>query len=179
MEETDQDRQKMIKAQEWKEREAKKQLERIPNQVQQQAHLGPGIVQSMKKYENIKLQNFIETLYLQNVSVKRFAEEIERFFFYHSIRKTKVIQNLQESYRAQKNKQSRLVSGHLRGSTPKEYLNAQSKNYNQLYQLFVQKFNEMREDIRTRKTFTMLSNSKSLKIRTDKIEIPDINSITI
>jgi hypothetical protein len=37
----------------------------------------------------------------------------------------------------------------------------------------------MREDIRTRKTFTMLSNTKSLKIRTDKIEIPDINSITI
>ena len=36
----------------------------------------------------------------------------------------------------------------------------------------------MREDIRTRKTFTMLSNTKSLKIRTDKIEIPDINSIT-
>jgi hypothetical protein len=37
----------------------------------------------------------------------------------------------------------------------------------------------MREDIRTRKTFTMLSNTKSLKIRTDKIEIPDVNSITI
>jgi hypothetical protein len=37
----------------------------------------------------------------------------------------------------------------------------------------------MREDIRTRKTFTMLSNTKNLKIRTDKIEIPDINSISI
>ena len=43
----------------------------------------------------------------------------------------------------------------------------------------MQKFNEMREDIRTRKTFTLLSNTKSLKVRTDKIEIPDINSITI
>lgn len=44
----------MIEA-EKKERdiELKKQL--VPNQVQQQAHLGPGIVRSMKKFENIKL----------------------------------------------------------------------------------------------------------------------------
>ena len=48
-----------------------------------------------------------------------------------------------------------------------------------LYQLFVQKYNETREDIRTRKTFTMLSNMKSLKVRTDKIKIPDIHSINI
>lgn len=73
----------------------------------------------------------------------------------------------------------RLVSGHLKGTAPKEYIQAQKKNYNLMYQLFVQKFNEVREDIRTRKTFTMLSNTKSLKVRTDKIEIPDINSITI
>lgn len=58
------------------------------------AHLGPGIIQSMKKFENMKLQNFIETLYLQKASNDRFASEIERFFFYHSIRKTKVIHNL-------------------------------------------------------------------------------------
>lgn len=61
---------------------------------------------------------------------------------------------------------------------PKEYQSSQNKESNILYQLFVQKYNEMREDIRTRKTFTMLSNTKSLKIRTDKIEIPDINSIS-
>ena len=48
-----------------------------------------------------------------------------------------------------------------------------------IYQIFLQKYNEIREDIRTRKTFTMLSNMKSLKIRTDKIEIIDINSITL
>ena len=71
------------------------------------------------------------------------------------------------------------MSGHLRGTAPKEYAMAQKKNYNLLYQLFVQKFNEMREDIRTRKTFTMLANSKSLKIRTDKIQIPEANQITI
>ena len=71
------------------------------------------------------------------------------------------------------------MSAHENGVIPKEYASAQEKNYNILYQLFSQKFNEIREDIRTRKTFTMLSNTKSLKIRTDKIDIPDPNSITI
>lgn len=33
--------------------------------------------------------------------------------------------------------------------------------------------------MRTRKTFNMLSNTKSLKIRTDKINIPELNSINI
>lgn len=56
---------------------------------------------------------------------------------------------------------------------------AGSSAYNELYQLFIQKFDEMREDIRTRKMFTMLSNTKSLKIRTDKIDVPDASSITI
>ena len=37
----------------------------------------------------------------------------------------------------------------------------------------------MREDIRTRKMFTMLANTKSLKIRTDKIDVPDASSISI
>jgi hypothetical protein len=50
----------------------------------------------MKKYENVKLQNFIETLYDKQVTAENFAAEIERYFFYHSIRKTKVIQQLQE-----------------------------------------------------------------------------------
>jgi len=45
----------------------------------------------MKKYQNIKLQNFIEELYEKNVTSDRFAKEIEAYFFYHSIRKTKVI----------------------------------------------------------------------------------------
>lgn len=45
--------------------------------------------------------------------------------------------------------------------------------------MFIGKFEEMREDIRTRRMFTMLSNTKSLKIRTDKIEIPDASSISI
>ena len=43
----------------------------------------------------------------------------------------------------------------------------------------MQKYNEIREDIRTRKTFTMLSNTKSLKIQTDKIQIPDLQSISV
>jgi hypothetical protein len=71
-----------------------------PNLIQQDAHLGPGIIKSLKKYENIKLQNFIETLFVQNVSAERFATEIERFFLYHSIKKTKVIQTLQSQLKA-------------------------------------------------------------------------------
>lgn len=45
--------------------------------------------------------------------------------------------------------------------------------------MFVQKFEEVREDIRTRKMFTLLANTKSLKIRTDKIDVPDSSQITI
>ena len=70
--------------------------------MQLDAHLGPGIVQSMKKFENVKLVNFMETLFAQNVSAVRFAQEIERFFLYHSIRKTKVIQTLQEQLKNEK-----------------------------------------------------------------------------
>lgn len=75
--------------------------------------------------------------------------------------------------------QYKLLRNQGPGKTPKEYVSSQNKNYNILYQLFVQKYNEIREDMRTRKTFTMLSNTKSLKIRTDKIDIPDLNSINI
>ena len=56
---------------------------------------------------------------------------------------------------------------------------ANGQMYSELYQMFVQKFEEVREDIRTRKMFTMLANTKSLKIRTDKIDVPDASSITI
>lgn len=64
-------------------------------------------------------------------------------------------------------------------SLPKEYKSSQQKHYNALYQLFFQKYNEIREDMRTRKTFTILSNMKSLKIRTDQIDIPDLNTINV
>jgi hypothetical protein len=179
LDETDEDRQKLLLELGKKDKDIDNMLDKLPNQVQQQAHLGPGIVQSMKKYENVKLQNFIETLYDRQVSAETFAAEIERYFFYHSIRKTKVIQQLQEQLQDQKKAQSKLVKNQDNGKTPKEYLSSQNKHYNILYQLFVQKYNEIREDMRTRKTFTMLSNTKSLKIRTDKIEIPDLSSITI
>lgn len=85
-----------MKAITFKQKAVERKENQKPNQLQMQAHLGPGIVQSIKKFQNVKLQNFIETLYEMNVSVDRFAEEIERFFFHHSIRKTRVIQNLQD-----------------------------------------------------------------------------------
>lgn len=37
----------------------------------------------------------------------------------------------------------------------------------------------MKEDMRQRRTLTQLKNIKSIKIRTEQIEIPDINSINI
>lgn len=94
LDETDEDKQKYMIEASRKTKNEQDELDKQPNQVQQQAHLGPGIVKSMKKYENIKLQNFIETLYDKQVSAETFAAEIERYFFYHSIRKTKVIQQL-------------------------------------------------------------------------------------
>ncbi len=44
MDETDEDRAKLLKLETQKEKKTQKALERIPTQVQQQAHLGPGIV---------------------------------------------------------------------------------------------------------------------------------------
>ena len=38
------------------------------------------------------------------------------------------------------------MSAHENGVIPKEYASAQEKNYNILYQLFSQKFNEIREE---------------------------------
>jgi hypothetical protein len=63
------------------------QERKVMTQVHKQAHLGPGIIQSMKKYENIKLQKFMEVLFEKEVSAEKFAEEMERFFMYHSLRK--------------------------------------------------------------------------------------------
>ena len=90
-------------------------------------------MQSIKKYQNVKLQNFIETLYEQNVSVDRFSKEIEAYFFYHSIRKTKVIQSLQSQMRAMKGKNYRLQSSRSKTGSLREYQEAQQKNYNVLY----------------------------------------------
>lgn len=178
MEETDEERKQLMIEAEKQEKKADKQLDSVPNQVQLEAHLGPGIVKSMKKFENIKLQNFMETLFEQSVNAERFSAEIERYFLYHSIRKTKVIQALQEQYRGQNLKRERLISSKV-NRAPREYVSSQNKSSNLLYQLFVQKYNEIREDMRTRKTFTMLSNMKSLKIRTDKIDIPELQSINV
>lgn len=49
----------------------------------------------------------------------------------------------------------------------------------ELYRLFVEHVGRMKEDMRQRRTLTQLKNIKSIKIRTDQIEIPDINSINI
>jgi len=48
----------------------------------------------MKKYQNIKIQNFIETLFEKNVTTEQFAALIEREFYKHSLRKANIIQSL-------------------------------------------------------------------------------------
>lgn len=63
----------------------------------------------MKKFENIKLQHFIETLFNEQVTADRFSSEIERFFLYHSIRKTKVIQTLEEQLKTEKINHQKMV----------------------------------------------------------------------
>ena len=55
LDETDEDRQALMVADIKREKDEEKAIDQKPSHVQQQAHLGPGIVQSMKKYENIKL----------------------------------------------------------------------------------------------------------------------------
>ena len=48
-----------------------------------------------------------------------------------------------------------------------------------MYKIFVECINKMKEDLRQRKTLTQLKNVKTHKIRTDQIEIPDLSSINI
>lgn len=50
LEQTDEQKQAQIQAIEFKQKREEKQKDTKPNQIEQQAHLGPGIVQSMKKY---------------------------------------------------------------------------------------------------------------------------------
>ena len=68
LEQTDAERKSLMQEDALKEKQLQKAIEMEPNAVQQQAHLGRGIVKSLKKYENMKLQRFIEHLYLQEVS---------------------------------------------------------------------------------------------------------------
>ena len=55
LDQTDEDRESEQKKAIMAEKKAEKAIERKPNQMQMQAHLGPGIVQGLKKYQNVKL----------------------------------------------------------------------------------------------------------------------------
>lgn len=48
-----------------------------------------------------------------------------------------------------------------------------------MYQIFIEHIRKMKEDMRQRRTLTQLKNIKSIKIKTEKIDIPDITSISI
>ena len=91
------------------EKKAEAAIDSRPNQMQQLAHIGPGIVKGLKKFQNVKLQTFIERLYDMNVHVDRFAQEIEAFFLHHSIRKTRIVQQIQEQIADEKGKQMKII----------------------------------------------------------------------
>ena len=94
-----------------KEKAIERKIDSEPNQLQKVAHLSRGIVSASKKYQNIKIQNFIETLFEKNVTTEQFAALIEREFYKHSLRKANIIQSLQEQLNSQKMKNTRLMSG--------------------------------------------------------------------
>lgn len=52
--------------------------------------------ESFKKYESVKIQNFIQRLIEMGVSNQRFAKEMDDYFAYHSIRKQNHILQLKE-----------------------------------------------------------------------------------
>jgi hypothetical protein len=55
----------------------------------------------------------------------------------------------------------------------------QKAGESELYHIFLEHISSLKEDLRQRRTLTQLKNIKSIKIKTEKIEIPDINSISI
>lgn len=125
------------------------------------------------KSGNAKLYNFMQNLWEMGVSKEQFAIEIERYFTFHSLRKANVQKQLEEQLNAEIDKSQRINS-------QVEQMEVQQQNQNsELYQIFVEHISIMKEDMRQRRTLNQLKNIKSIKIKTEQIDIPDINSITI
>jgi len=62
----------------------------------------------------------MEVLFEREVSAEKFAEEMERFFMYHSLRKQKVINNLHDELKTQSQIKQKLITTHIE-ALPKEY----------------------------------------------------------
>lgn len=125
------------------------------------------------KSGNAKLYNFMQGLWEKGLSQEQFAIEVDRYFQFHSLRKANVQRQLEEQLNAEIEKSERI------NSQIEQMEQHQTRQSSELYQLFVEHISKMKEDMRQRRTLTQLKNIKSIKIRTEQIEIPDINSITI
>ena len=125
------------------------------------------------KSGNAKLYNFMQGLWERGLTREQFAAEVDRYFQLHSLRKANVQRQLEEQLNAEIEKSERI------SSQIEQMDQHQTRQHSELYQLFVEHIGKMKEDMRQRRTLTQLKNIKSIKIRTEQIEIPDINSITI
>jgi superfamily II DNA or RNA helicase len=125
------------------------------------------------KSGNAKLYNFMQGLWEKGLPREQFATEVDRYFQLHSLRKANVQRQLEEQLNAEIEKSERITS------QIEQMEQHQTRQSSELYQLFVEHISKMKEDMRQRRILTQLKNIKSIKIRTEQIEIPDINSITI
>ncbi|CDW73733.1 UNKNOWN [Stylonychia lemnae] len=147
----------------------------IDNQNKTQKELNEKQIMAAKiqKYGNAKLLNFMKTLWEMKINKDQFSVEIERYFFYHSLRKSNVHKLIEDQLAIEKDNQKRIEQ------LQEHNAQQQKQNESDLFLMFQQHINELREDLRQRRTLNQLKNVKSIKIRTDQIEIPDISSIQI
>ena len=104
---------------------------------------------------------------------EQFAAEVEKYFTYHSMRKANVQRQLEEQLQAE------LDKGEAIQSHADEIEQSMVNQESEMYKIFVEYINKMKEDLRQRKTLTQLKNVKTHKIRTDQIDIPELGSINI
>eukprot|EP00347_Sterkiella_histriomuscorum_P019926 403339774 len=127
----------------------------------------------IQKYGNAKLLNFMKTLWDMDLGKEHFSTEIERYFFYHSLRKSNVQKLLDDQLNMEQVHQKKIEL------KQEQNIQIQKQKESELYLIFQAYVNEMREDMRQRRTLNQLKNVKSIKIRTDQIDIPELTSIQI
>ena len=117
--------------------------------------------------------NFMQTVWEMGATKEQFAAEVEKYFTYHSMRKANVQRQLEEQLQAE------LDKGEAIQSHADEIEQSMVNQESEMYKIFVEYINKMKEDLRQRKTLTQLKNVKTHKIRTDQIDIPELGSINI
>ena len=62
----------------------------------------------IQKYGNAKLLNFLKTLWEMNMNKDQFSAEIERYFLYHSLRKTNVHKMIEDQLNLERDNQKKI-----------------------------------------------------------------------